>query len=120
LLTPWSDENNGSDEIRRIMTTFMAMLAAGLLMWMAKLLKEYSLATCESDIRSKGTALPSFKSMLYLQKWDDKCKLVSTRCRYGARTEDVVTFSHIRKCHIDWANKDISSQRMKHNETSLY
>jgi hypothetical protein len=35
---------------------------------MVTLLKEYLWSTCELEIRSIGAALPSIKSMLYLQK----------------------------------------------------
>jgi hypothetical protein len=49
-----ADADNGSDETRRICAAFMAMLAAGLLLWAVTLVKELALSTCEAkEPRSK-------------------------------------------------------------------
>jgi len=47
-----ADADNGADESLRICICHIIILAGGLLIWMSKLIKEYSLSTCESEVRA--------------------------------------------------------------------
>jgi hypothetical protein len=57
----------GDDWTFRICIRNMLQLVGGLILWMAKLLKEFSLSTCEAEIRSIAAGKEAVKSGLYVQ-----------------------------------------------------
>jgi hypothetical protein len=120
-----ADADNGSDETRRICAAFMAMLAAGLLLWAVTLVKELALSTCEAEVRAIGAAKQAIKSMLYMQKIlketvDVGLLQEGTDIDLQLKLSMPLVILEDNKGAIDWANKDISSKRMKHVENSLY
>jgi hypothetical protein len=120
-----AEADNGSNETRRICAAFMAMLAVRLLLWTVTLIKELSLSTCIAEIRAIGAAKQAIKSMLYLQKIlketvDVDLLEEGTNLELNLQLSMPLVVVEDNKGAIDWANKDISSKRMKHVENSLY
>jgi hypothetical protein len=103
----------------------MAILAAGLLLWAVTLIYELSLSTCEAEVRAIGAAKQAIKSMLYMQKLLKETVDVGlvqevTDLELNLQLSMPLVVLEDNKGAIDWANKDISSKRMKHVENSLY
>jgi hypothetical protein len=121
----FGDSDDGSDESRKSCASHLLILAGGAIVWFSKLIKEYSLSSCESEIRALAAALPAIKTGIYVQK------LIKESIESGIVGNSVsdetilklsmpITILEDNKAVIDWAGKPTSTQRMRHVERSLY
>jgi hypothetical protein len=99
--------------------------AGGPISWQSKFIKEYSLSTCESEIRAIAAALPAIQSALYIKK------IIAESFEYGLLVQvsgkelkiyisAPIEIFEDNKAAIDWSLKTTNTQRMRHIEKSLY
>ena len=121
----FADSDDGADETRMSCSCHIIILAGAALLWISKFMKEYSILTCEAEIRAITAVQPSIKSALYIKKL-----LIETINNYIISDIDVdntilnlsapLVILEDDEAAIDWSNKSTSTQRMRHVEKSLY
>jgi hypothetical protein len=121
----YTDADNGTDYTRRTCVAHIMFFAGGPISWQSKFIKEYSLSTCESEIRAIAAALPAIQSALYIKK------IIAESFEYGLLVQvsgkelkiyisAPIEIFEDNKAAIDWSLKTTNTQRMRHIEKSLY
>jgi hypothetical protein len=121
----FADSGDGADETRMSCACHLIILAGAALLWSSKFIKEYSLSTCEAEIRAIAAALPAIKSALYIKKL--MIETINNNIISNIDVDNTIlnlstslVILEDNKAAIDWSNKSTSTQRMRHIERSLY
>jgi hypothetical protein len=121
----FADSDDGADETRMSCACHIIILAGAALLWSSKFIKEYSLSTCEAEIRAIAAALPAIKSALYIKKL--MIETINNNIISNIDVDSTVlnlstslVILEDNKAAIDWSLKTTNTQRMRHIEKSLY
>ncbi len=64
----FADADDGSDETRKTIVGFLAIIAVGPIIWKSELTTSYSFSTCESEIRSVNATVEAVMLAVQLKK----------------------------------------------------
>jgi hypothetical protein len=121
----FSDADDGSDETRKTIIAFLAIVAGGPIAWKSVLTTGYSFSTCESEIRAINGTIEAVKLAVQLKKlYQELCdkgvlKIASIESMriYLAHPIEIMEDN---KAAIIWSESKTGTAKLKHLERNLY
>jgi hypothetical protein len=121
----FADADDGSDETRKTIVGFLAIIAGGPIMWKSALTTSYSFSTCESEIRSVNATSETVKLAVQLKKLyaelSEKGVLnISNIELFRIYIAHPIEIMEDNKAVILWSEAKTGTAKLKHLERNLY
>jgi hypothetical protein len=121
----FADADDGSDETRKTIIGFLAIVAGGPIWWKSALTAAYSFSTCESEIRSVNATIEVVKlavqlKKLYIELAEKGVLRITNVELFKVHISHPIEIMEDNKAVILWSESKTGTAKLKHLERNLY